>query len=72
MSVDNIDIVDREARLFTCLSAVVELLNPSTESRSQPNVLALMEFVSEEYAKARSDLLQTLNVKKGAVSCLKN
>lgn len=55
---DPIALRDREARLFICWRAVIDLLYHDEEACNPAQTRELIEFVFEEYDAARRDLLE--------------
>lgn len=57
MSQDELDLLDREERIFTCFQAAIDLLNPDKKAIDQDGVRELLDFLAEEYAHAREALM---------------
>jgi hypothetical protein len=57
-----LDILDREARIFACYQAVTDLLSPDEETRRQANLYDLVDFITDEYAEARQEMRRALNL----------
>lgn len=57
MSQDELDLLDREERIFTCFQAAIDLLNPNEEARDPAKVRELLDFLVEEYQAARDALM---------------
>jgi hypothetical protein len=57
MSQDELDLLDREERIFTCFQAAIDLLNPNEEARDPAKVRELLDFLVEEYNRAREALM---------------
>lgn len=63
MSDEQLSILDRESRLFTCWQAVVDLMSPSEEARNNANTQELLDYITEEYNKVREDMRHTVTVR---------
>lgn len=63
MSDEQLSILDRESRLFACWQAVVDLMNPSEVTRSNASTQELLDFITEEYNKAREEMRRTVSVR---------
>ncbi len=57
MPKDELDLLDREERIFTCFQAAIDLLNPNEEARDPAKVRELFDFLVEEYQAAREALM---------------
>ncbi len=57
MPQDELDLLDREERIFTCFQAAIDLLNPNEEARDPAKVRELPDFPVEEYQAAREALM---------------
>jgi len=57
MEEDELDLLDREERIFTCFQAAIDLLNPNEEARDPAKVRELLDFLVEEYQEAREALM---------------
>lgn len=57
MNQDELDLLDREERIFTCFQAAINLLNPNEEARDPAKVRELLDFLAEEYTHAREALM---------------
>lgn len=47
MSQDELDLLDREERIFTCFQAAIDLLNSNEEARDPTKVRELLDFLAE-------------------------
>ncbi|WP_141056648.1 hypothetical protein [Tepidiphilus succinatimandens] len=56
MTQDELDLLDREERIFKCFQAAIDLLNPE-EARDPAKVRELLDFLAEEYTHAREALM---------------
>lgn len=66
MSEEQLNILDRENRLFTCWQAAVDLMSPSEEARNSANTQELLDFLTEEYDKVRDEMRRTVNTAREA------
>ena len=57
MNQEELDLLDREERIFTCFQAPIDLLNPNEEARDPAKVRELLDFLVEEYTHAREALM---------------
>ncbi|WP_126448311.1 hypothetical protein [Sulfuricystis multivorans] len=57
MSQDELDLLDREERIFKCFQAAIGLLDPNEEVRDPDGVRELLDFLVEEYQAAREALM---------------
>ncbi|MFZ5499261.1 MAG: hypothetical protein ACOY6N_09460 [Pseudomonadota bacterium] len=57
MNQEELDLLDREERIFTCFQAAIDLLNPNEEARDPAKVQELFDFLVEEYQAAREALM---------------
>jgi len=57
MPKDELDLLDREERIFTCFQAAIDLLNPNEEARDPAKVRERLDFLAEEYIHAREALM---------------
>lgn len=55
---DELDLLDREERIFICFQAAIDLLNPNEEARDPAKVRELLDFLVEEYQAAREALMR--------------
>lgn len=65
MELDELDILDREERIFTCFQAAISLLDPNEEARDPAKVRELFDFLEEEYQAAREAMRATVRRKAG-------
>jgi hypothetical protein len=56
MQDDELDLLDREERIFTCFQAAIDLLNPNEEAHDPAKTRELLDFLVEEYQRARESL----------------
>jgi len=56
-----LDVLDRESRVFNCLKVAIELLSPSEDIPTQAEISELLDFLAEEYGKAREDVLRVIS-----------
>jgi len=66
MSEEQLSILDRENRLFTCWQAVVDLMSPSEETRGGANTQELLDYITEEYNKVRDEMRHAVNAAREA------
>ncbi|MDR9065293.1 hypothetical protein [Burkholderia multivorans] len=57
MNQDELDLLDWETRVFNAFQAVIDLLNPNLEARDAAKVQELLDFLVEEYNRAREALM---------------
>lgn len=57
MNQDELDLLDRETRIFNAFQAAIDLLNPNEEARDPTKVRELLDFLAEEYTYAREALM---------------
>lgn len=57
---EEMELFDREARVFTCFQAAIELSNPNEDARDPKKLRELLDFLSEEYEGARQELLDCM------------
>ena len=60
VSREQIDILDRQGRIFARWKALVALLNPFVGIPKQANVSELMDFLADEYDKARPEMRRSI------------
>ena len=60
VSREQIDILDRQGRIFARWKALVALLNPFVGIPKQANVSELMDFLTDEYDKARPEMRRSI------------
>jgi len=63
MTQDELDLLDREERIFTCFQAAIDLLNPNEEARDPAKVRELLDFLVEEYTHAREALMARVSAR---------
>lgn len=63
MSEEQLNILDRENRLFTCWQAAVDLMSPSEEVRNNANTQELLDYLTEEYTKVRDEMRHAVNMR---------
>jgi hypothetical protein len=56
-----LDVLDRESRVFNCLKVAIELLSPSEDIPTHAEISELLDFLAEEYGKAREDVLRVIS-----------
>jgi len=61
MDKEELDLLDREERIFTCFQAAIELLHPNEEARNPERTRELLDFLAEEYMKTRAALLRLVD-----------
>ena len=61
MSEEQLNILDRESRLFTCWQATVDLMSPSEEARNNANTQELLDYITEEYNKVRDEMRHSVH-----------
>ncbi|MEO1767679.1 hypothetical protein [Thiobacter aerophilum] len=57
MPQDELDLLDREERIFKCFQAAISLLSPNEEAHDPDGVRELLDFLVEEYQAAREALM---------------
>ncbi len=57
---EQIDILDRQGRIFARGQALVALLNPFVGIPKQANVSGLVDFLTDEYDKARPEMRRSI------------
>lgn len=60
MSDEQLDILDRESRLFVCWQAAVNLMSPAEDVRGSANTQELLDYLTEEYSKVRRQMRLTM------------
>lgn len=61
MDKEELDLLDREERIFTCFQVAIELLHPNEEARNPERAHELLDFLAEEYMKTRAALLRLVD-----------
>jgi hypothetical protein len=57
MPQDELNLLDREERIFKCFQAAISFLNPNEEARDPDGVRELLDFLAEEYQATRKALM---------------
>ena len=65
MEQDELDLLEREERIFTCFQAAIELMNLSKEEFDPEKTKELLDFLVEEYIQAREALMEMVRDKLG-------
>jgi hypothetical protein len=64
---DELDLIEREERIFNCFQAALDLLNSNGEVRDPARVKDLLDFLTEEYNQAREALMaRVAAIRQGA------
>jgi hypothetical protein len=67
MQDDELDLLDREARIFTCFQAAIDLLNPNEEAHDPAKTRELLDFLVEEYQAARNQMRRIADSHRSAM-----
>jgi hypothetical protein len=62
MEKEELDLLDREERVFACFQTVIDLINPHQEL-DPDKVEGLLDFLAEEYQRTRAALRQAMSAK---------
>jgi hypothetical protein len=65
MEKSELDLLDREERIFTCFQTAIDLLNPESATRNKEKIGDLLDFLAEEYEQARNALHTAVATKRG-------
>jgi hypothetical protein len=70
MNQDELDLLDREERIFKCFQAAIDLLNPNEEARDPEKARELLDFLAEEYQAARKALMSRVRELRGGYAAV--